>query len=166
MPTKILKVLFKYPAPCLKCSLSRIMASCYTIHSNDQSMIIIVNCAECFQNLPVKTNLRLLECCWQVIQNSWTCYRINSAPKVVVCISNDNDQGCLSPYPVSAALPPITLPPLSAYSLPFFSSMYLLSYPIPFLPSSPLPLPLKSHPIPYPSLSSLPSRGGSRGPGA
>jgi hypothetical protein len=59
-----------------------------------------MNSAECWQYLPVKVNILLSEFFWQLISDSWTCYRINSVPKSCcrLCISNDNEQGRLHPY--------------------------------------------------------------------
>jgi hypothetical protein len=124
-------------------------------------MIILINSAECWQYLPVEVNILLSECFWQLISDSWTCYRINSVPKPVVCISNDNEQASrdvYTPIPLDTAFAPTTFPALSAYLLPFLSSNAppLPSFlsPVPFssfhtIPSSlPLPLPILSPLVP------------------
>jgi hypothetical protein len=128
----------------------------------------MVNRAQCFQCLRVKANLRLSECCWRVMPDSWTCYQINCVPKIVVGISNDNKQGFYKPLLYGHSPPPTTFyfylsPPLSYHGLfPPTLPFHLLPF-LPF-PSSflPLPLPILSLPAPPPPIS-LPVEAGALG---
>jgi hypothetical protein len=119
-------------------------------------MIILVNSAECWQYLPVKVNILLSECFWQLISDSWTCYRISCPKNLLYVFRMTTNRGVYATIPVSTAFAPTTFPPRSAYLLPFLSSN------VPPLPSSLSPVPFSScHtfpsslPLPRPILSLL-----------
>jgi hypothetical protein len=118
-------------------------------------MILLVNSAECWQYLPVKVNMLLSQCFWQLISDSWTCYRINSVPKKLLYVFRmTTNRGVYTHIPASTAFTPTTFSPRSAYLLPFLSSN------VPLLPPSLSPVPFSSFhtfssslPLPLPILS-------------
>lgn len=104
-------------------------------------MIIIVDCVECFQYLPVKSEYLTVKMSLAGYSRQLELLSDYSVPKIVVCILIDNDQG-IYPLPCGRSLPQTPcLPPLSPYTLNFL----FMSHPSLAL----------SHPSSFPSSSSF-----------
>jgi hypothetical protein len=125
-----------------------------------------MNSAECWQSLPAKVNILLSEFFWQLISDSWTCYRINSVSKnCCMYFEWQRTRASIplylwaqpSPQPPSNHFPPISspfsslmslqsrLPSLPFHFLPFIPSRLFSLFPFSSCPlSSPLFLPVEA----------------------
>jgi hypothetical protein len=155
--TKRLKILFKYMAPCMPRMLA--FKNHSLIHVTQFAIMIMDRYRQFALNafsITKLTGMMLKACLLKLISDfqsvvsrfipdtCWTCFRINSVPKIVR-ISNNCDQECLSP--TLRAQPP---QPPATFSLPFSPFLsYRVPYPPPFLLSHSLTfLPFRSSVLP------------------